>query len=148
MDISTRFDVAEYRGDYVVSAGALLPDAGLQTAVLISLFTDRRAEEDDALPDRSASRRGWWGDALSGRRIGSRLWLLSREKQLREAVNRAREYAREALAWLVEDGVALRVTVEASVVRDGMLGLFVEIERNQSAPARFRFELAWKETRN
>lgn len=56
---------------------------GLDTAVIISLFTDRRALEDDATPDFTENRRGWWGDTYDAqqRPIGSRLWLLSREKQ-------------------------------------------------------------------
>ncbi|MBK5914569.1 phage GP46 family protein [Rhodocyclus purpureus] len=148
MDIATFFDAAACRGDFAVSGGALSADSDLHTAVLISLFTDRRAEADDALPDAAASRRGWWGDALGNRRIGSRLWLLSREKQLREVVNRAREYAEEALAWLVEDGIAKRVTVHAEIVQTGMIGLAIQIERNQAQPARYRYELAWKELRS
>lgn len=148
MDIATFFDAANYRGDFAVSGGALSSEPDLQTAVLISLFTDRRAEADDSLPDQTLSLRGWWGDALSSRRIGSRLWLLSREKQLREVVNRAKEYAEEALAWLVDDGIAKRVTVHAEIVQTGMIGLAVLIERNQAQPARFRYELAWKQLRS
>lgn len=148
MDIATFFDAAAYRCDFSMSRGALLADSDLETAVLISLFTDRRAEADDLLPDRAASRRGWWGDALAKRRIGSRLWLLSREKQQRDVVNRAREYAEEALAWLVEDGIARRVAVQAEAVRTGMIGLAVQIERNQAKPEHFRYELAWKQLRS
>lgn len=148
MDIATFFDAAAYRCDFAMSGGALSADADLETAVLISLFTDRRAEADDLLPDRAASRRGWWGDAFAKRRIGSRLWLLSREKQLREVVSRAKEYAEEALAWLVEDGIARRVAVQAEVVRPGMVGLAVQIERTQAQPERFRYELAWKQLRS
>lgn len=149
MDIATKFDAANFRGDLTVYAGALQADADLQTAVLISLFTDRRAEPDDQLPDQTASRRGWWGDALSSSgRIGSRLWLLSREKQTRETVNRAREYTEEALAWLVDQGIAKRVTVLAEIVRTGVLGLSIQIERNQAQPARYRYELAWQQLRS
>lgn len=137
-------DPAGIRCDFALAGGALAADHDLKTAVLISLFTDRRAEADDVLPDAAASRRGWWGDALNARRIGSRLWLLGREKQLREVVLRAREYAEEALAWLVEEGVARRVTVTADIVHPGWLGLAVAIERERGAPARFRYEFAWR----
>lgn len=145
MDIETFAfpDPLGVRCDFGVQGGALAADHEIKTAVLISLFTDRRAEADDRMPDEAASRRGWWGDALNSRRIGSRLWLLSREKQVREVVNRAREYTKEALEWLVEDGVASRVDVTASVVRHGVLGLFVTIQRDRSAPFRFQFEQAW-----
>lgn len=133
------------RCDFGVSGGALQADHDIKTAVLISLFSDRRAKQDDALPDESASRRGWWGDALNPRRIGSRLWLLGREKQLREVVLRAREYAEESLAWLVEEDIAQRVIVTADIVQTGWIGLAILVERERAAPARYRYEFAWQD---
>lgn len=149
MDIASTFNPTTLTADYRVSGGALASDADLQTAVIISLFTDRRAQDDDALPDASASKRGWWGDALSSAgRIGSRLWLLGREKQTERTVNRAREYAQEALAWLVEAGVASSIDVQAQTVRMGVLGLFVQINRPQGQPSeRLRFDVLWEQLR-
>ena len=99
-------------------------DAGLETAVIISLFTDRRAKIDDILPDSNNSdRRGWWGDLVSdieNDQIGSRLWLLNREKTLESVLIRTKEYAKEALNWLIEDGVAIKI--EASAERLGPVG--------------------------
>jgi phage gp46-like protein len=154
MDIASKFDPIAVRADFALVRGALQADSDLQTAVLISLFTDRLAEPDDVLPEAEAPRRGWWGDALAARdgsgvgRIGSRLWLLSREKMLPETINRAREYTQEALAWLVTQGVARRVTVQAQVAGAGVLGLGIEIERNQGPAVRYRFELAWQQLRS
>lgn len=133
--------------DFGISGADLAVDDGLETAVIISLFTDRRADPDNPLPDESGDRRGWWADAyprIEGDRIGSKLWLLSREKQLQSVVNRAREYAREALAWLVDDGIARRVTVEAEIVRTGVLGLGIVIERSDRPVQKYSFDLFWK----
>lgn len=130
--------------DFGLTSGALSADHDIKTAVLLSLFSDRRAEQDDVLPDESASRRGWWGDALNARRLGSRLWLLGREKQLREVVVRAREYAEEALAWLVEEGIAKRVVVTAEIVQTGWIGLSIRVERERAAPASYRYQFAWQ----
>ncbi len=127
----------------------LADDDGLETAVIMSLFTDRRAADDDALPFIDADRRGWWGDSypdVPNDRIGSRLWLLARSKQTQAVLNRAREYAQEALAWLVDDGVASSVTVDAEIVRTGVLGLSIAIQRPRAAVARYRFEKFWTET--
>jgi len=55
----------------------------LARAVIISLFTWRRANPDDVLPA-GDDRQGWFGDTFAevrGDRIGSRLWLLSRPEQ-------------------------------------------------------------------
>jgi len=105
----------------------LATDAGLRTAVILSLFTDRRAEAYDVLPDASGDRRGWWADAYADDRIGSRLWLLAREKQQPQVLARAREYAEQALRWMVDDGLATRVSVTAETVRTGVLGLRIVI---------------------
>lgn len=137
-------DTLGSRCDYGLSGGSLLAEHDIKTAVLISLFSDRRAEADDVLPFEASERRGWWGDALNPRRIGSRLWLLGREKQLREVVLHAREYAEEALAWLVEEGIARRVVVTAEIVQTGWLGLAVRIERERAMPASLRYEFAWQ----
>lgn len=120
-------------------------DDGLETSIIISLFTDRRAEADDQIS--GDDRRGWWGDLLTeveGDRIGSRLWLLSREKQLPNVLSKAREYAAEALQWLIEDGIASAVGVAAEIVRTGVLGLAIEITRTAAPPVKYRFEAFWK----
>lgn len=145
MDIET-FITSNTTGtscDYAVANGALAAEHDIKTAVLISLFTDRRAEPDDELPNPGGSLRGWWGDALNPRRIGSRLWLLSREKQLRSVVNRAKGYAEEALAWLVEDGVAKNVQITAYIAAPGWLALDVVVERDTGAASKFKFDFAW-----
>lgn len=144
-DIRTVF--RDFAGDLEISGGALAADDGLETAVVISLFTDRRAEPGDPLPDAGADRRGWWGDALAdvpGDRIGSRLWLLAREKQTQATLARAREYAAEALRWMIEDGVARAVNVTAEIVRDGVLGLGIEIVRSDKPVVQYRFDSFWK----
>lgn len=133
--------------DHVIRSMGLTEDDGLETAVILSLFTDRRAQDDDALPDSSDDRRGWWADAFSdvpADRIGSRLWLLYREKQTLAVVHRARDYAQEALAWLVQDGVAQSVDVRAEIVRRGVLGLYIEIARPDKTVAKYRFEDFWR----
>lgn len=145
-DIRTIYEPTTMSFDWAVAGAGLEEDAGLETAVIISLFTDRRAEDDDALPGAKDDRRGWWADAfhdVAGDKIGSRLWLLARAKQMPSVLVRAQEYAQEALAWLIEDGIARAVNVTAEVVRSGVLGLTVEIVRSAAPPAKFRFETFW-----
>ncbi len=116
----------------------------LVRAVLISLFTWRRAQPDDELP--GSDRMGWWGDSFAtvdNDRIGSRLWLLARAKLTAQTVTRAEEYAREALSWLVEDGVASRVEVSAERVGLSGLSLRVVVVRHDGRPVSLRFSEVW-----
>ena len=135
----------DFAADLLLADGDLARDAGLRSAVIVSLFTDRRARSDDILPQQGADPRGWWPDALGDPddQIGSRLWLLSREKQLPTVLAKARDYVMEALAWLVRDGVASSVEVEAEVSAPGVLGLAVFITR-PDGPDRQRFDFVWK----
>lgn len=148
MDIETFISGDGQTTEWRLAGGALAADHDIKTALLISLFSDRRAEDDDVLPGEAGGRRGFWGDAFAQRRIGSRLWLLGREKQLTEVVNRAREYAQEAVQWLVDDGICDSVAVDAAVIGKGTLGLSVVAKRNAAAPLTYKFAFAWNGTGN
>jgi phage gp46-like protein len=117
----------------------------LVRAVIVSLFTWRRANPDDSRP--AEQRMGWWGDTfapIDNDRIGSRLWLLSRAKLTQETANRAREYALEALQWLIDDGVASRVEVEAERQGQQTLALAVRIYKSDgTVPTDVRFTDVW-----
>jgi phage gp46-like protein len=133
--------------DLVLDGSDLRLEEGLTTAILISLFSDRRARVDDVLPGTAADRRGWWADAwpqVAGDLIGSRLWLLGREKELAETLRRAREYAEEALAWLVADGIAARVEVVPSVPRRGVLRLAIAVIRSAGGVENHQFDVLWE----
>lgn len=117
----------------------------LERAVIISLFTWRRADPDDKLP--GSSKYGWWGDtyaAVKGDRIGSKLWLLMRSKLTNEVLAQAKEYAEESLQWLIEDRVATSVTVE--VARGGLdqLNLKVIIAKPDKSELNLRFQNVWE----
>lgn len=139
-DITTFWVPAEGRGDWAVRGPDLAAGRDLETAVLISLFTDRRAEPDDVIPDGSGDPRGWWGDPD----LGSRLWLLERAKQTEDTRQRAQDYAQEALEWLVEDGVADEVTVVAEWQARGFLGLRVTIVEPDGREGVLNYQWAWQ----
>lgn len=147
--------------DWLTGAPGLATDDGLETAIILSLFTDRLADADDIIPDDSGDRRGWWGDSFSdvpGDLFGSRLWLLEREKDLREVVQKARGYAAESLQWIIDDQVAEKVDVEAGWVDSlsgelllqktalaipGVLGINVTITRGKNVIFKHQFSAFW-----
>ncbi|MCF8491349.1 MAG: phage GP46 family protein [Rhodospirillum sp.] len=137
-----------WAADLVTDAsGDLLLDGGLETAVTLSLFTDARADADDELPAGAGTdRRGWWGDAvplIDGYRLGSKLWLLSREKTTVQILQRARRYAEEALAWMVTSGLASGVEVVTERTAENWLALAVTITR-PDGPVSYRYDRVWQ----
>lgn len=147
-DLRSAFVDMEHGADFALDALGLEQDDGLETAVILSLFTDARARDDDALPHGQSDRRGWWADAypaVAGDRFGSRLWLLRASKQLQESLTTAKQYAEEALAWMVEDGVAQRVEVDTFIARDEVMGMNISIYRPDGSVAKFRHESLWNQ---
>ena len=145
--IALEWDNAAGAASVVVENNDLKADAGLRTDLLVSLFTNRRAEPGDVLPDGVTDRQGWWADAVpvvEGDKVGSRLWLLDRSKKTPDILDRAVTYAREALQWLLDDRVCDRFDVVAEYLTEHAgLGLVVTVFRPGVDPARFRFNHTW-----
>lgn len=127
----------------------------LRALVEASIFSWARAQPGDVLPstrDGKRDRRGWWCEAQSGDypidAFGSRLWLLERAKLTSETVRLARSYIEEALAWLVEDGIAEAVAVEVQRQGRGGLSMAVTVTRGTGSLAAedLRFSFLWELT--
>lgn len=148
-DLALTWDEQQGAADLSLIDNDLASDRGLETAVLLSLFTDRRAQPDDQPPSGDPNdRRGWWADelaAVEGDRIGSRLWLLDRSVNSNETARRAEEYAREALAWMIEDRVVSAVDVEINTSGKGLL-IGVALQRPGRDAVSFRFAHVWDAT--
>lgn len=128
--IRLAFDPATGACDLEVDAdGLIVRGDPLETAVLISLLTDRLVTPAE-VPE-GTSRGGWWGSAfpyVAGDVEGSRLWsLLVRGRDDRVALLAAADHAREALAWLLEDGLADAVSAAAERLDSGRIALDVTI---------------------
>lgn len=150
-DIALIWDDDRFAGDIRVEGGRLATDEGLRTAILLSLFTDARAPEEATLPQTGEDRRGWWGNDLpvetvgKHHELGSLLWLLSREKITQATMTRARAYARDALAWLIEDGIASAIDVEVTAQEGQRLAIGVTLDR-PDGPDRKRWDFTWEQS--
>jgi phage gp46-like protein len=128
--------------DWVFEAPDLVNDEGLETAVVLSLFTDALAAEDDVLPSLTEDdRRGWWAQPW-----GSKLWLLTREKWTDDVRLRAEFYTREALNWMMQDGVADDIQVEARLMDIGQVAVAVAIYKDGRLLFAKPFGLLWQAT--
>ncbi|RSU46350.1 phage GP46 family protein [Sphingomonas sp. S-NIH.Pt15_0812] len=125
---------------YVFTAGGdLAVGDDLFTAVLISLFCDAAAGDDDAIPDGSGDPRGWWAGE-----IGSRLWLRARARANAATLAIVKVDIEQALAWLVTDGVAARIDVTTAWAAPGLLGALVLILRTDGTRRALRFAYLWE----
>ncbi len=129
-------------GDWQIAGADLLAGDDLETAVLISLFSDRVALPDDVIPDGTSDPRGWWADDPA-HPIGSRLWLLARAKQTAETLASAEDYIVEALQWMIDDGVVAAVDVVVQWVRARTLGAQITLRRVDGTTRPLNFAWAW-----
>lgn len=110
-------------GALVFVAGQPEMDAGLGTAVYLSLYTSR----------------GWWADPD----LGSDLESL----EARPLTNQTRldviEAARLALVWLVDEGIASAVDVSAEIIAPSVLALIVRVTEPTGTATAFRYRINW-----
>ena len=119
-----------------------------ETPVALSLFTDRRASAAElalfGLPP--SANRGWPGDSFpetAGDAWGSLLWLLDRALRNDETLAHGKQFAEQALAWMVADGAAQRVTATATWIgSSSYMQLAIEIVKADST----RWNSYWNAT--
>lgn len=141
-DIATFWSAERIGGDWRLGPD-LASGHDLETAVLISLFTDQTAAPEDTIPDGSDDPRGWWGDQGADRPIGSKLWLRARAKQTQGTLNTVHDDIVEALQWLIDDGVVGRIDVLTEWSRTRFLAAQVTLHRPGRGPTVFRYEVLW-----
>ncbi len=164
MDIAITWDSFAERGDWSIAESDLALGDALDSAVLVSIFSDRIAPDQPTSSDTAvgisapagpigssgADRGGWWGDAFMARPIGSRLWQMRRAVKSGATAIPAeiKIILTEALQWLVDDGVAAAITVDAwwSAVSRQTVEFSVALTEPGVSGARvFRFSWAWGE---
>lgn len=145
-DVAVRWDRVNGRGDWAMQGADLATDQPLVTAVLISLFTDRVASPDFVNTDGTADRRGWWGDAFNPRPIGSRLWQFERAKKVGPfaMLLEVRDAIRDALNWVVEDGIASGVDVSNRWTTPSVMAVQVTIRKPAAPSTSLAFQWVWK----
>jgi len=138
----------EQNGSFDLSVGAngdLETVAGFDTAILMSVFCERRASADQVPTPRL--RRGWIGNEDGDDpdfEIGSLIWLYEQARLNSDTANGVESHANTALAWFLEDNLLTQIETEASFSGAGV-SLLV-IFRTETGPVETRnFEL-WKNT--
>lgn len=106
-----------YDLDLDLESGDLALIDGIDAALMVSMFSDRRAREDEVTDP--FKRRGWIGDLVAevpDDRHGSGLWLYEQARLTRDVTTGLRIEAEAALQWMIDE--RLIRTAQAEVVAD------------------------------
>lgn len=141
-DIKTVWNAEQLGGDWQIGSGDLVAGDDLQTAIFISLFTDRQARSDDDYD--GTDRKGWWGDTDADYPIGSRIWLLRRQRLSAKVATRAVAYAKEALQWLIDDGVVASVSINTQIVYPSRLNMAITYQKPDLTSTTVQYFWVWE----
>jgi phage gp46-like protein len=139
----------------LLNNGTLDSSEALATAVIVALGTDRLAERTDILPDLdSTDRRGWWGDLdaeviWDGWPIGTRLWLVKRDKitgataARGSTMARIDAYIREAIQPFIDRRIASRMDVNVERVGRERIQALIRLYRGPELAVDLRYQVLW-----
>lgn len=148
-DIRTDWNPETLHAEWLLKGSVLDTGRDLETAFIVSLMTDALADVDEVLPDPTDDdRRGWWADwqakdIWNAPPIGSRLWLLKREKWTEEVRLRAEDYIREALQWFLDENIGTRLDVTAVRTRMEVIEVTVVAYRGPARLVELRYQTLW-----
>ncbi|MBK68030.1 MAG: hypothetical protein CMP22_07875 [Rickettsiales bacterium] len=128
----------DFGGDVQIEQGDFVLDQGLNSYIINSLFVDGRASREQLI-DNETDQRGYWADTPDDRH-GSLLWLLSREKMTSSLLERAKNYAFNALKWLIDEDIAQKVLVRTYRASNEALGIEVEIIRGTATAYQYLWD--------
>ena len=119
--------------------------SGLETAIVVSLFSNARAPASQI--ETPTKRGGWVGNILTsdtGRQVGSRLWTFDQSRLTPDIMNQVSVAAQESLSWMVEDGLAKTVNAQATKVAERKVTIDVQIVTITGKEE--RYSLLWRNT--
>ncbi|HTB47019.1 MAG TPA: phage GP46 family protein [Acetobacteraceae bacterium] len=139
-DATIAWDPVTGTGDLVMNGGDLQQGYELQTAVLISIFSDAQADPGDIVPDTNDPR-GVWFDTyaayedptlpvIANDRFGSKLWQAFVRIRNQDTLNWMRDELITCLSWMITDGVASAVDASPYYLSNGGIGARVMITAN------------------
>ena len=131
--------------DLVFKDGDLVLSNSLQMSVILSIASWRRSDNYEGSARLDSSIGGWWADALNDIPLGSRLWTLFKEKLNNVTLENAKKLVKEALQWMIDDGVAKDVSVSAGIGNNRNTAIFeVGIVKPSGNEETFQYEINWE----
>jgi phage gp46-like protein len=114
------------------------------TSILMSIFCERRASVNEMTV--SQYRRGWIGnESTPNFEIGSKLWLFEQSRLTRNTLNGINSVVKESLNWMIDDGIALEISVVSELNQNNRIVIEVTLLRPNSQVEKRYFDL-WENT--
>lgn len=131
--------------DYDSETRDLVLTESLEVSVIISIGSDAREKVIGTL-SLTPLNDGWWGDAVGDDfQLGGYVYRALQGKLAPATLVDLKQYVKDALKWMVDDGVASDVDVDVSI-DEQVAVVLVTIAKPSAEPENYRFELPWKET--
>ena len=143
IDIEMKYD--NDKGFFDISFddnGDMNYDDTFDTSVNCAVLTDGRADKTEV--SLVENQRGTIVDLFTKVRNGSKLWLLEQARADLSSKNRAIDYAKNALQYLVDEGYCKNVLVDGSLKREGIT-LVITIEALNGVFDKYRYD-AWNKS--
>jgi phage gp46-like protein len=121
----------------------------LDTAISISLFSDRVAGPDYVAPPGTTGvvdKRGHFSDSYEVIKIGSRLWQLKRAKKIGNTLlQEVKDMSQEALQWLLDYNIASTLLIQTSWQSPRIIAIAVTVtEPVNGITSKFTYAWAWQ----
>lgn len=132
--------------DLAFDNGDLKSTQGFTSALLMSIFCERRATPSEVAPPEK--RRGWFGNAFLGFtdfEIGSKLWLLLQARADQVTLNNSITFSNNAVEWFKEDKYIDKAIVTAEYDVQNALLIFIQFLIGQDIVLNKGFRL-WDNT--
>jgi phage gp46-like protein len=131
--------------DLVISNGTFETISGFESAILMSLLAERRADNSEI--SQPQKRRGWIGNEMNdlvNSEIGSKLWLLAQARLTQDSVNKAVDFARLGLQWFIDDGYSERIDITGQIKNNSIILTIIFINENDII-TKIGFDI-WRQT--
>lgn len=142
-DIALNNDSGFY--DISITDGDFTASDGLDTAIIVSLVTDKRAAQSEI--QQPELRRGWIGNEQNDDpdfQLGSKLWLLDQSRSNQDTLNRANDFIRDCFSWMFDDSLIKDLIVTGTLVSTNII-MSVTFKRFDNTVLNKQFSL-WNNT--
>lgn len=134
-----KLDIDFFKGEFdwdleIDTDGDLKGSNSIDTAVLMSIFTDKRATSSEI--QEAGQRRGWFGNLFNDDityEVGSKLWIHSNQGRFdNDILNDLNDKALNALNWMIEDNVASEINVSSELSSNNTIKLNIKFTINEN----------------